>query len=304
MVTIRPQPSRGCGLVSSLKLLAFIILILYALAFSFNFLQLSSSEYTISPTNHNEALFSPPNGTLLNQDTACAGAKCKRAVLVGSAKDIANYVPHTVKQLQRVGNLFGDYRVVISEDGSGDNTAELFRVNLAERGDVIQSPEFAGDRLSRLAQARNVYLDHVKRKYNDWDYMIVFDLDFTCTLNLTTFEEAIRLDSAWDASLSFSIGDYWDWLAFQPPPNSDLSRESFLGLLTTLPDDQFIRVGSAFAITAMYKVPKLMDVRYGAEGMLIDHVILHGQLREKYGDNAVLVSPMCFCQNDCMKKLT
>jgi len=226
----------------------------------------------------------------------------RRAVLVGSAKNIANYARHTADQLHRVGSLFKDYWVVISEDGSSDKTAESFREYLGDHGEVIQSPEFEGDRLQRLAQARNVYLDRVKDKFNDWDYMIVFDLDFTCTLNTTTFREAVRFDPKWDAALSFSIGDYWDWLAFQPLSNSDMSRDSFLNLLTTTPDDQFIPVDSAFAITAMYKIPKLMDVHYGAEGMLIDHVILHRQLREKYGKNVILVSPLCFCENDCMKK--
>lgn len=282
----RQRPG-GYHLITILKLLALLVLLAYLFVFSFNFSFLSSPN--LSPLHTNEI------------ETKDNVALPKRAVLVGSAKNIAHYVPHTVQQLNRLGSIFQDYTIVISEDGSSDRTADIFREEFVT-GTVIQNPEFSGDRLTRLAKARNVYLDHVKTKYMDWDYMIVFDLDFTCTLNLTTFREAVRLDSAWDAALSFSIGNYWDWLAFQPLPNKDMSRESFMNLLTTVPDDQFIQVGSAFAITAMYKISKLVDVHYGAEGMLIDHVILHRQLREKYGDNACLVSPLCFCENDCMKK--
>ena len=50
-----------------------------------------------------------------------------KAVIVGSAKNIAKYIPNVMSQIHRLGKLFQDYHIIISEDGSHDNTvAELY----------------------------------------------------------------------------------------------------------------------------------------------------------------------------------
>ena len=53
--------------------------------------------------------------------------KGSKAVFVRSAKNIAIYIPNVMPQIHRLGKLFQDYHIIISEDGSHDNTvAELY----------------------------------------------------------------------------------------------------------------------------------------------------------------------------------
>jgi hypothetical protein len=59
------------------------------------------------------------------------------------------------------------------------------------------------DRISRLAYARNQYLELVLERYseiqNEYDdcYMVVFDLDFTCEINFESIGNALSLREHW-----------------------------------------------------------------------------------------------------------
>jgi glycosyltransferase involved in cell wall biosynthesis len=75
-----------------------------------------------------------------------------------------------VDDFLRLSRIFRDVRVVVSEDGSNDGTpatyrAQFNRVGFGSKGIVISNPPFGGDRISKLAQARNVYLQKVQKKY-------------------------------------------------------------------------------------------------------------------------------------------
>jgi hypothetical protein len=64
------------------------------------------------------------------------------------------------------------------------------------------------DRISRLAYARNQYLELVLERYseiqNEYDdcYMVVFDLDFTCEISFESIGNALSLHEHWDVNTS------------------------------------------------------------------------------------------------------
>ena len=109
------------------------------------------------------------------------------AVICGLARDVEHVLPQTIARIERLGAMFADYRVVISENDSRDRTKLMLgewagrnpKVDalLEQRGDPVNPIARCLKRAERMARYRSVCLETVRARYADFTHAIVVDTD-------------------------------------------------------------------------------------------------------------------------------
>ena len=224
--------------------------------------------------------------------------KNARVVICGLARNIVNYLPSTIQQIEQLANQFKDYRVVIYENDSIDNTQQKLldwsRENskveiLSEQLDDPINPMMrCPSRGHRMARYRNIYRQHLADHYQNYDYGIVVDTD---------------LPGGWSISgIANSFGhNQWDFMAsngiirkqcllhqkeFQYDAWAFRQRESYRPLSTKYVNhlswnrgEPLVAVSSAFGGMGIYRIPAMVECEY--RGGDCEHVALHRQMREQ-----------------------
>lgn len=113
--------------------------------------------------------------------------KEKKIVITGLARNIAPVLGKTMARIERTGEMFADYRVVVFENDSRDNTTEQLlvwaKVNprvtvLAEKlNDPVNPGIRCLDRATRMAKYRNACRKHVVDTFPEFNNVIVVDMD-------------------------------------------------------------------------------------------------------------------------------
>jgi glycosyltransferase involved in cell wall biosynthesis len=130
----------------------------------------------------------------------CYGEK---VLICGVGKDIASAIPNTIQNAEKLGSAFDDYRVIIYEDNSSDNTPALLAKWAAANpkvkavSEVVENPPQY--REEKIARARNIVLSIAKGKeYKDFKYLIMADLDFTTPWPIQEIVNSIKRGGDWD----------------------------------------------------------------------------------------------------------
>ena len=119
-----------------------------------------------------------------------------RCIVTALVRDVADRLPEIKKKAERVGALFADYRILIVENDSSDGTRKLLlewsrenpKVSVlgcginVEECSLPKMPKTDGHqvdrgRIEKMVTLRNIYLDHIKTEYPDFDYVVMWDLD-------------------------------------------------------------------------------------------------------------------------------
>ncbi len=143
-------------------------------------------------------------------------------VICSLLRDVKNRLPEIEKRAEKLGNIFKDYRILIVENDSSDGTREeLLRwtkrnpkvvilgcgYNVKKCSIKSAKKRTAGhsvyrSRIEKMTKLRNIYLNEVKRNYDHFDYMAVWDLDIIGTVYLDGvmnsmgwFEKRQKLDA-------------------------------------------------------------------------------------------------------------
>jgi len=108
-------------------------------------------------------------------------------VIWGLARDVAEVMPATIARIEKLGEMFADYRVVIYENDSEDSTRDILSswaaVNdkvdciFEDRDDPVNLQIRDMDRGDRMAYYRNQCRKFVADNYGDRTYCIVVDTD-------------------------------------------------------------------------------------------------------------------------------
>jgi hypothetical protein len=118
-----------------------------------------------------------------------------RVVICGLLRDKAGRIPAIRERVDAITGYFKDYRVLIVENDSTDDTRKKLLewasedqkvlilgcgVNMAECS--LKLPKTEGhsvtwERITKMAHLRNTYLQYIYEYYYNWDYMIVWDMD-------------------------------------------------------------------------------------------------------------------------------
>lgn len=119
-------------------------------------------------------------------------------VICGMLRDASSNLKNIQLRVEKLGATFKDYRVLIVENDSADDTRPLLLkwvkenprvtvlgcgVNMCEdEGCHLSLPKTEGHgvdrrRIDKMIYLRNIYLDYVRTHYPSMDYTIVWDLD-------------------------------------------------------------------------------------------------------------------------------
>jgi len=222
-------------------------------------------------------------------------------VFAGLIRDNEKCVPKIRKFLEGLGESFQDYRVLIVENDSKDNTREKLlewqkqnpKITILGCGvnverccmnlKATETKNHGSKRISKMAQLRNIYLDYVNEHYREWDYLVVNDLDLVGDLStngwVSTFGY-LRKDPTLSAVSAYGYYDLWfkkifyDDFAFVPigspmevPNHKDLSfkiKEKIEMECCSLETKRYlVPVRSAFSGLTVYRISHIpLDACY------------------------------------------
>lgn len=213
----------------------------------------------------------------------------EKVVICGVCKNVQNPLPYTIKIIENIGSLFKDYRVIVYENNSIDSTVNILKkwqnknskikfysenINQKNLTKVIIN-KCKGDffRPELIARARNIVLDKaMSSEYEDFQYIIWMDMDFTIPPHLNGIIEVFKANKEWDAVFANGISPasgYWDWYAFRD--NVDPLGPELLGHDWYVPKhlsfnktDDWYPVYSAFGGCGIYKKSSIQGCRYSA----------------------------------------
>lgn len=149
----------------------------------------------------------------------------EKVLICGICKNVAPAVQNSLENIELLGSWFADYRVIIYENNSEDNTPQLFSAWAEENdrvtfiSEIIPPHELGLTRLERIAAARNRVLTKIKDpQYSDFAYVVMADLDFFKPWPVEEIHKTISHGGDWDAVFANGVirtGVYYDRLAFR-----------------------------------------------------------------------------------------
>lgn len=156
----------------------------------------------------------------------------ERVLICGTCKDVSKQLPRTIKIIENIGQLFTDYRVLVYENNSIDNTKEILKQWVAKNPKVKLQCENLNENLLKenlinkdyiksegIARARNIILDKIfLPKYELFPYIIWIDMDFTIPPFYNGIKEVFESKKEWDAVFANGIdpdNNFWDWFALR-----------------------------------------------------------------------------------------
>jgi len=142
-------------------------------------------------------------------------ASNSKIIITSLLRDVEERIPEIKKKVERVGNMFQDYRVFIVENDSTDHTRELLLGWTAQNPKVTilgcgynssecslpKSPKTNGHhvdrpRIEKMTRLRNIYLDEIKHQHSPddgWDYVVMWDLDMLGSVYLDGIQHTMRV---------------------------------------------------------------------------------------------------------------
>ena len=131
--------------------------------------------------------------------------------ICGTAKNCGKYLPRVFSNIEKIGSLFDDYKIIIYYDKSSDNTlASLLNYQKINNRLLlfVNDKQLSLFRTHNIAKGRNFCLEYVMKNIETYKYFIMMDLD---DVNAKNCDES-------------KIGKYlkrgdWDALSFQTSPN-------------------------------------------------------------------------------------
>ena len=196
--------------------------------------------------------------------------------ICGAVKNCGPYLNKVFKNIEKIGSLFNDYRVIIYYDDSIDDTLEKLN-DYKKSNDKISfyvNKDFISQyRTVRIERARNFCLQQIRDNYLDYEFFIMMDFDDVCSsdIKLEILEKYLKRED-WDG-LSFNKCPYYDLWALSIKPyflsclhfggtSGEILNNYITNLFQNLPPGELLPCASAFNGFAIYKTNKFINCNY------------------------------------------
>lgn len=215
----------------------------------------------------------------------------EKVIICSVGRDVGKELPHVMPLFEQVGSFFSDYRIIVSEYNSEDNTPSLlyrwmrnnpkvhalaYYVPIAdlETWIINKTEDDAFSEQEQLAHAKNIVVNlALSKEYEEFTHIIWLDMDLAMIPSRDAFRETFQAPHEWDAVFANRVdpsGNYYDWEALRDevhPIGAELLGDSWLGV----PKSNFLSstspwhpVSSASGGCAIYKKSALTGCRYSA----------------------------------------
>lgn len=219
-------------------------------------------------------------------------------VMCGIARDCSSQLSRLIPKLEALGETFRSYKIVVVENDSADDTADVVLAWAAKNQNVIpvlfsenkkltnkvregseEPHDFGRSRISRIVFARNLYLNEL-HTLPTTDYVIIVDLDIM-DFSIPGIANSLEQRNEWDCATSsglrytvrspFSSKVYWDTYAYEPIEGFSDGVQSLADIRSSqkilrarLKLNGLIPALSAFGGLAIYKSQVLAGQQYAA----------------------------------------
>ena len=199
--------------------------------------------------------------------------------ICGPVKNVGPYIEKVLENMEKIGEIFDDYKILIYYDASSDDTLEKLKNYQLKNPKMIfyvNKQNTTPYRTHNIANARNYCLNYIKQNKELYPYFIMMDCD---DVNCKECEpEIIRKylkREDWDALSFNTTPKYYDiWglsiypycFSYNHFENNDIFygiiQTYIVGLLNSLPKDKLLACISSFNGFSIYKTPKFMNTYY------------------------------------------
>jgi len=134
--------------------------------------------------------------------------------ICGPVKNCGPYILKVLENMEKIGSIFDDYKILIYYDKSSDNTLELLKSYQNKNPKMmfyVNKNKMSPFRTHNLAIARNFCLEFVKKNREKYPFFIMMDCDdVNCKeLNINSLKKYLHRND-WDG-LSFNTSPkYYD----------------------------------------------------------------------------------------------
>ncbi len=221
----------------------------------------------------------------------CHGVIHEKVIICGVSRDVGDRLPYTIKIMEKIGSLFDDYKIIVYENNSNDDTPLVLKdwkscnSKVFIKSENLTEADFESVTINRLgdnqifrpeliARARNIVLDiAMSDSYKDYTYLIWMDMDFKIPPSYKGIIETFKTNREWDAVLAYGIDPdkiHWDWYAFRDavyPIGSELLGNTWWYMPKTFSlntSSDWYPVYSAFGGCGIYKKSSIEGCRYSA----------------------------------------
>jgi hypothetical protein len=232
-----------------------------------------------------------------------------RCCICGTVRNCGKYLDKIFINMELIGSIFKDYRIILYYDNSNDNTLDKIKKYQEKNQRLIlytNEDKMLQYRTHRIALGRNKCLNIIREKFSDYEYFIMMDCDNRCAkdMKLDLLKYYLEKNTSWD-SLSFNHPDgYYDSWALSKIPyvischhfkDNGIGQRYISQIIKKTPKNKLIRCISAFNGFAIYKTPKFINCNYDG------HFRLDYIPKEIIKKNIKYAGPINFSQNkeDC-----
>ena len=135
-----------------------------------------------------------------------------KCCICGPVKNCAPFLEKVLENIEKIGSIFEDYRIILFYDVSSDNSLDIlkkFQLKNNRLEFFVNRKPLSRFRTHNIAFARNYCLKQVKEKYSDYSYFIMMDMDNVNCKTVYTEILSKYLDEK---------KEDWDALSFQTSP--------------------------------------------------------------------------------------
>jgi hypothetical protein len=198
-----------------------------------------------------------------------------KCCICGTVRNCGPYLDKIFSNMEIIGSMFEDYRIILYYDSSNDNTLQKI-LEYHKRNPklifYINRKKLLPYRTHRIALGRNMCINIIRKMFSDHDYFIMMDCDDRCAkdMNKGILQKYLHRND-WDG-LSFNHPDgYYDWWALSKRPfvlschhfrNNSLGAKYIDKIISkTNPEDLIICI-SAFNGFSIYRTNKFLNCIY------------------------------------------
>jgi hypothetical protein len=199
-----------------------------------------------------------------------------KCCICGTVKNCGLFLEKVFKNIETIGKVFEEYKIIISYDNSDDNSLQFLNNYKDSHPDNfilhIGTEPLSEFRVYNIAKARNKCLDIIRSNFPNYEYFIMIDCDNVCSspVKLEYILYYLTINTQWDA-LSFNKDPYYDTWALSKYPYS-FSCMHFKNwkawgtyiekIIKDTPPKTLIQCLSAFNGFAMYRTNKFINGFY------------------------------------------
>jgi hypothetical protein len=230
-----------------------------------------------------------------------------KCCICGPVRNCGQYLDKVLSNIEKIGEIFDDYQILIFYDNSNDNSLAKLKEYQKKnsRLNLYINKQFVSKyRTHRLAYARNFCLNYVKQlDLNEYPFFIMMDFD---DVNCKNVRPEILKNylhrNDWDGLSFNTYPNYYDIWALSIYPfcysynhfkysnihNHSIIKNYIITALNSLKQGQLLRCISSFNGFSIYRTNKFLNSRYDGR-VRLDLVPKHYIISHSKAANSQLI---------------